>query len=1080
MPKFRFSGVVRCLSIMLFCVSTIEAYAQQTIHVPADQSTIQAAIDAASDGDTILVASGTYYEHLDFSSKAITLISASGANTTILDGSLTGTVVFLGTPTGKAPAVLNGFTVQNGEAEATHPPYPGVDYGGGVVILGSADLLNSTVENNNSCNVEIVAGGDVTVHGNHVLRSIFSGESGGGCHTNPFGISVHDGPNDNLHPIHIDGNLVEINQDDGIELDSVFEPVFITHNLIRNNNGAFLLGTMGIRLSGAANSVIADNVVTGNSGAGLLSQTTASMTVVNNTFYANGTANSDDGEASEVDVASVGTINLVNNIIVGTATDGPPLGCSNPADASQLPLTWDHNLIYNTTTKTGSIPCTGSPGNDNLFVDPQFANALTGNLHLSTGSPAIDAGNNSAPYMDSTDFDGNPRIQDATGKGYGTVDMGAYEFPGIVQAPPTQLVLITTQNVIQPGQSAPLVVTATSSLGTPTGSVTLFVDGAQFITGTLNATGSINFTTAALKPGYHALYATYPGQGVYSPATSLLIYISVANYTPTLTLISSQNPSALGEPITFTATIASPDGAVLSPIAIADGRNTPIQLTPDANGVATYTTSSLTLGTHNINATYSGDATHNPAYASTVVQQVISAYVTTTTLLSSLNPSTLGQPVSFTARVSSTNGAPTGSMQFAADGVLLVTLPLDTTQSAMFTASTLTAGTHSITATYIPTGLFASSSMTMTQHVSYLGTTTVLTATPTTAVLGSSVTLRAVASPNPASMYTPGGKMTFYNESVPLGSSSIAGGAAVLSITSLPLGTNSISATYGGDSKFAVSNSNVVPVVIVAPTTIAVTSSINPGGFGHVVTFTAGVSSSAGGVPTGAVTFFDGQTAIGSASLAAGAATISTSVLGIGVHSITAQLTPGSGFATSTSAPFAETIEPFDFALSTGTPVVTIKAGQHTSITLDLASLGGFNGSVALSCSSTLPPYVKCEFPDATVLLNSNRTNSASLTIGTSEFFSATQSPLTERVVLAFLFPIPLFGFVRRRTQRMTLRNALLLGCVALFVQTLTGCGAEQYRSSSLTPDGSYTILVTGTANSPLVHTLPLTLIVTQ
>src|SRR5271156_6232691 len=59
----------------------------KTIHVPADQPTIQAGINAASNGDTVLVSAGTYYENINFSGKEITVTSASGPSATVIDGS---------------------------------------------------------------------------------------------------------------------------------------------------------------------------------------------------------------------------------------------------------------------------------------------------------------------------------------------------------------------------------------------------------------------------------------------------------------------------------------------------------------------------------------------------------------------------------------------------------------------------------------------------------------------------------------------------------------------------------------------------------------------------------------------------------------------------------------------------------------------------------------------------------------------------------------------------------------------------------------------------------------------------------
>ena len=84
----------RLVVVTLFCsILTIGAAAQNTIHVPGDQYTIQDAINAANSGDTILVAPGTYSANLDFLGKAITITSSGGAQNTILDGDTKGPVV---------------------------------------------------------------------------------------------------------------------------------------------------------------------------------------------------------------------------------------------------------------------------------------------------------------------------------------------------------------------------------------------------------------------------------------------------------------------------------------------------------------------------------------------------------------------------------------------------------------------------------------------------------------------------------------------------------------------------------------------------------------------------------------------------------------------------------------------------------------------------------------------------------------------------------------------------------------------------------------------------------------------------
>src|SRR5262245_15837686 len=56
-----------------------------TLHVPSEYPTIQAAIDAAVDGDEIIVAPGTYHEAINFNGKALHLHSSDGPETTIID-----------------------------------------------------------------------------------------------------------------------------------------------------------------------------------------------------------------------------------------------------------------------------------------------------------------------------------------------------------------------------------------------------------------------------------------------------------------------------------------------------------------------------------------------------------------------------------------------------------------------------------------------------------------------------------------------------------------------------------------------------------------------------------------------------------------------------------------------------------------------------------------------------------------------------------------------------------------------------------------------------------------------------------
>ncbi|MEO6598215.1 MAG: Ig-like domain repeat protein [Planctomycetota bacterium] len=219
--------------------------------------------------------------------------------------------------------------------------------------------------------------------------------------------------------------------------------------------------------------------------------------------------------------------------------------------------------------------------------------------------------------------------------------------------------------------------------------------------------GSTNVTTdGAGNASFGPLaFAVPAGQAVITSTatdttrgnTSEFSQCLVVGPTSTSTaLVSSLNPSLVGQSVTFTATVtgSSPTGNV----QFLDGA-TVLGTVALSGTTATLTTSTLTQGTHPITAVYAGDP-NNQTSTSPVVNQVVNAVgpsATTTTLSSSVNPSLVGQSVTFTATV---NGlSPAGTVQFL-DGAIVLGTSTVSGNTATFTTSSLVAGTHPITAIY--------------------------------------------------------------------------------------------------------------------------------------------------------------------------------------------------------------------------------------------------------------------------------------------------------------------------------------------------------------------------------------------
>jgi poly(3-hydroxybutyrate) depolymerase len=376
----------------------------------------------------------------------------------------------------------------------------------------------------------------------------------------------------------------------------------------------------------------------------------------------------------------------------------------------------------------------------------------------------------------------------------------------------TTTTLSSSQNPSAYGQAVTFTAVVTSSLGAPPdGEIVTFMQGLNVLgTGALGS-GSATFTISTLKTGgTDAVKAVYPGDSNFAGSTSKAVSQVVNKAATTTTLASSQNPSNFGQSVTFTASVAPEFSGTVTGNVVFNNGSTKLGTVSLSGGVASYTTTKLAVGTDQMTAVFNGSSSFTTSTSSVLSQTVNSANGTTTTtaLTSSLNPSSYGQAVTFTAVV--TPAPPNGEIVTFMQGQNALGTGALSGGSATFTTSTLTAGgTDTMKAVYAGDGTYASStSNTVSQVVNKAATMTTLTSSLNPSNFGQSVTFMAAVAPEFSGTVT--GNVAFYNGSKKLASAALSGGVASYTTTTLPVGADSITAVYNGSTSFTTSTSSAL------------------------------------------------------------------------------------------------------------------------------------------------------------------------------------------------------------------------------------------------------------------------------
>ncbi len=303
-------------------------------------------------------------------------------------------------------------------------------------------------------------------------------------------------------------------------------------------------------------------------------------------------------------------------------------------------------------------------------------------------------------------------------------------------------------------------------------------------------------------------------------------------------LLTSSSPDAttlvVGQPVTFTATVSNPGPSATQPtgtVSFTDITYQDLTLTTntfasglalDSNGRASVTTSALTagahfLGNHLINVVYSGDAIFPSSTANRI--QKVHANASATTLTASTNGGPVGTQVTFTATVAGVpSGQPTGMVTLSEGTNVMGQVALTTGGTATFSSTNLTAGHHSILATYASDTTYAASSGSVVEWVG-----------PPTATA-----ISVAVSPNPSEWGQPivvtVSVLAQSGGGVPMGSITISDGAAILasnlpldangtaSITnsSLAVGSHSITAAFMGNTGWLASSASTSQPLVVS------------------------------------------------------------------------------------------------------------------------------------------------------------------------------------------------------------------------------------------------------------------------
>lgn len=590
----------------------------------------------------------------------------------------------------------------------------------------------------------------------------------------------------------------------------------------------------------------------------------------------------------------------------------------------------------------------------------------------------------------------------------------------------------------------------------------------------------------------------------------------VGTETATVALTANQTHITHGDPVTTSTTITGSGSAEpTGDFSIFAGSEAVAQSTTGGGSAVSYTFSPanyvvLPGGSYNLKSHYAGDANYAAADSNLVA---ITVDPEPTTTAAGVYPSTAiyGQAVTFSAVTTgnnsgtgysvggvytfSENGTAIGTTSVPFTGESFAALSSGAAASITFQGTTsLAVGTHQIVVTSPPASnsFAASTSTPVTVTIGKASVLFSLQVDHTTPAAGSTIHLIANAIADYGGSVPVTGNVVFEDNGTTLGTVALGTQAnslgeffATYTVTGITAGLHNYIAKYQGDANNYPNYSGTVDVTAGASattTTLANSTTETLVLAGTSVTLKASVvGDTASAAPTGTVTFTDTNAAtpvtVGTATVTAGVASLSTTTLAEGRHNIIATYAGDANFTGSVSG--VSIVRVADFTIAATPATTTVVAGQTSgavtlayAIDYDITSYGG-NPNVTFACSG-LPSGAACNFTNTTVTPTVGPTGavtaSDTLTISTNgptlsqASLEHPQRPSSHRgfgVALAGVLMVGLPLAFRRRLLPAGFGLAALL-----FACCLSGCGGSSpagYTATGGTPAGASTVTVTAT-----------------